>query len=68
MRWFSLTVSERTVKDLARLSNIKLSRERVKLLLPIFREFLEDLRKLDELDLDEEPLQIVWRVRREKNE
>jgi Asp-tRNA(Asn)/Glu-tRNA(Gln) amidotransferase C subunit len=63
-----LTVSERTVKDLARLSNIKLSRERVKLLLPIFREFLEDLRKLDELDLDEEPLQIVWRVRREKNE
>lgn len=64
----SLTLSERTVADLARAGNLKLSKQRVKLLAALFREFLRDLKEMDELDLGEEPLQLVLRLRREKNE
>lgn len=59
-------LSERTINDLAQAANLKLSKERVRLLVPIFREFLADLKKMDELDLGEEPLQLVLPVRRGK--
>lgn len=61
-------ISERTVRDLAELADLKLSQKRVKVLTPIFREFLRDLKNMDSLDLGEEPLQLGLRVRREKNE
>jgi len=61
-----LRVSERTVEELAEAANLKLSKARTRILLPILREFLADLRKMDELDLGEEPLQLVLRIRRGK--
>jgi len=60
-----LTISERTIEDLALAANLRLSRERARILAPVFREFLASLKKLDELDLKEEPLQLVLRVRQE---
>ncbi len=60
-----LTISERTIEELARAAKLKLSKERARLLVPLFREFLANLKKLDELDLKEEPLQLVLRVRQE---
>ena len=60
-----LRISERTIKDLASAANLTLSKERARLLLPVFREFLANLKELDELDLKEEPLQLVLRIRQE---
>jgi len=60
-----VTISERTIEELARAAKLKLSKERARLLVPLFREFLANLKKLDELDIKEEPLQLVLRVRQE---
>ncbi len=63
-----LTLTERTIEDLAQVANLTLEKGRARHLLPIFREFLGNLEKLDELDLVEEPFQLVLRVRRENDE
>ncbi|MCS4539464.1 MAG: hypothetical protein HYU03_02075 [Thaumarchaeota archaeon] len=49
---------------MAEAANLKLSKGRVRILVPILRELLADLRKMDELDLGEEPLQLALRMRR----
>ena len=62
----SLRVSEQTVEELAEVANLKLGKGRARILAPILRKLLADLRKMDELDLGEEPLQLALRIRRGK--
>ena len=62
----SLRVTERTVEELAEVANLKLGKGRVRILAPILRQLLADLKKMDELDLGEEPLQLALRIRRGK--
>ncbi len=61
-----MRVSERTVEELAEAANLKLSKGRIRILVPILRELLADLTKMDKLDLGEEPLQLTLRIRRGK--
>ncbi len=61
-----MVLSERAIEELAGAANLRLDKDRIRLLTTTLREFLADLRQMDELDLGEEPLQLVLQVRRRK--
>ena len=46
--------------------NLRLDKRRIRLITLLFRQFLTDLKEMDELDLGEEPLQLVLRFRQGK--
>ncbi len=53
---------EVAVEGLARLVDLDLDEGRIKRLLPLLRELLSDLKKMDELDLNEAPPEPIFRA------
>jgi Asp-tRNA(Asn)/Glu-tRNA(Gln) amidotransferase C subunit len=60
------SITETTVRELARTVDLTLSDSRVKVVLPQLREILSELQKMDELELNNAELGVIFRARREQ--
>lgn len=59
-------LTKETINEIVKVSGIKLSDDRVKVLLPIFEQALEDFEKWEKLNLSEVSPDIIFDARRRR--